>query len=152
MRTRLPDALVAGALAVLMLLWLWQASRLPYTVEGRPGPGFFPVWLSAVGALLSLSVLVTAVRKPPPSDEPSSRWAGTVRLVGALLGAVAFLVLIPVLGFIVGLGLYLTYLCLVVMRIRVVSGLALSLGTAAVIYLVFGLVLDIPFPTGVMGI
>jgi putative tricarboxylic transport membrane protein len=167
-RNRLAEHLVAGVLAVLMLLWLWQATRLPYTVAGRPGPGFFPVWLSAIGLVLSIAVLVTGIRAPRPTrsdgepaspepddaqvDDSGSRWAGTVRLVGALLGAIAFLVLMPMLGFAVGLALYLAYLCLVIMRMRVASALALSLGTSAVIYLVFDQLLAVPFPTGMVGI
>lgn len=173
MSNRLAEHLVAGALTVLMLLWLWQASQLPYTVDGRPGPGFFPVWLSAIGLVLGIAVLVAGIRASRPArpdgeaaspepdeqdgqdeaqaDDPGQRWAGTVRLVGALLGAVAFLLLMPILGFVVGLALYLAYLCLVIVRMRVPNALALSLGTAGVIYVIFAQLLEIPFPTGLMG-
>lgn len=161
-RNRLAEHLMAGLLAVLMVLWLWQASRLPYTVAGRPGPGFFPVWLSAIGLTLSLVVLVAGIRtarqprpdgEPPnPEDDPRSRRTAMVRLLAALLGAVAFLMLMPILGFIVGLALYLAYLCLAVTRIRVVSAIALSQGTAAAIYLVFAVLLEVPFPTGLLGV
>ncbi|MFI6504478.1 tripartite tricarboxylate transporter TctB family protein [Nonomuraea typhae] len=165
MSNRLAGHLVTGTLTVLMLLWLWQASRLPYTVDGRPGPGFYPVWLSAIGLLLGVAVLIAEIRAPhtirpdgeatdPEQNDggPEPRWAGAARLGGALLGAVALLALMPVLGFFVGLALYLAYLCAVIVGMRAAGALAISVGTATTIYLVFGVLLGVPFPTGLLGI
>lgn len=182
------ERLAAGVLAALMLAWLWQASQLPYVVEGRPGPGFFPVWLAGLGLVLTLAVLGgTFWRRTPagPGSDAESRGAaeehggmaappsaaagpepdppaaaGTspswraqaARPVGALLGLVAFLALVPVLGFVVTLAAFLVYLSLPVMRMPVPSALAVSLGTVAFVYVVFAVLLSVPFPTGLVGI
>ncbi|MFI6908227.1 tripartite tricarboxylate transporter TctB family protein [Nonomuraea sp. NPDC050394] len=165
---RLAGHLVTGILNVLMLLWLWQAWLLPYTVDGRPGPGFFPVWLSAIGLVLGVAIQVAGIRAPreraslepdpgqhgaePDGVGPESGRAGAVRLGGALLGGVALLVLMPLLGFVTGLAVYLAYLCVVIIRMRVIGAIAISLGTAATIHLVFAVLLGVPFPTGLLGI
>jgi Tripartite tricarboxylate transporter TctB family len=184
MTNRGGERLAAGALAALMLLWLWQARQLPYIVDGRPGPGFFPVWLAALGLALTLIILAGTFRrhqpdapdpKAPPQDETQSTnqperhvephqktlggdgaaqstRAQALRLTGALAGLLAFLALMPLLGFVVGLAVYLLFLSLLVLRMRAVSGLAVSLGTVAFVYVVFGLLLNVPFPAGTIGI
>ena len=84
------------------------------------------------------------------SQESSKGQLG--RLLGALLGVMAFFYLIPVLGFIVGLTIYLLYLTSLVLRMEVRRAVVVSMATMAFIYLVFSALLNVPFPTGMVGI
>uniref|UniRef100_UPI00157C3546 tripartite tricarboxylate transporter TctB family protein n=1 Tax=Nocardiopsis dassonvillei TaxID=2014 RepID=UPI00157C3546 len=74
------------------------------------------------------------------------------RPLGGLAGLVAFFLLVPVIGFLAGLTLLLLFLCFALIRMKPVTGLAVSLGTAAFVYAIFYLAFDVPFPLSLIGI
>ena len=47
----------------------WQSVSLPLIDELGPGPGFFPLWLAGIGAVLSIILVVQTARAP--ADAPS---------------------------------------------------------------------------------
>ncbi|MEZ5815773.1 MAG: tripartite tricarboxylate transporter TctB family protein [Hyphomicrobiaceae bacterium] len=46
---------------------IWQSVSLPLLDELGPGPGFFPLWLAGIGAVLSLLLVIETARAPDPS-------------------------------------------------------------------------------------
>lgn len=56
------DRLVAALILLVMLGWFAMSLQLDFIVEGRPGPGFFPRWLSGLGVVLTAWILVTDFR------------------------------------------------------------------------------------------
>lgn len=62
------------------------------------------------------------------------------------------LLLIPVLGLIVSLAAAILFLLLVIERQKWWTSAATTIGAAAFVYVVFGLVLSVPMPTGMLGL
>lgn len=53
------DKIVAAVLLAVMLTWLVLSLQLEFFVEGKPGPGFFPVWLAALGTAMTAWTLLS---------------------------------------------------------------------------------------------
>jgi len=135
---------------------LWEASSFQYGTEFAPGPGFAPVWLSAIGLCVSLMIAVhgmRAMRSGEDSEQaaPALEVRGLVRVALTLLGLVAMVLLVKPLGLVASILLFLLYLTLVVQRHGVASAVGASVGTVVFVYVVFVYFLDVPVPTGPLG-
>ena len=135
---------------------LWEASSFQYGTEFAPGPGFAPVWLSAIGLCVSLMIAVhgmRAMRSGEDSEQaaPGLEVRGLVRVALTLLGLVAMVLLVKPLGLVASILLFLLYLTLVVQRHGVASAVGASVGTVVFVYVVFVYFLDVPVPTGPLG-
>lgn len=49
----------------------WQSLALPQMDDLGPGPGFFPLWLSLIGGVLSLLLAIETARLPTMGDGAS---------------------------------------------------------------------------------
>ena len=135
---------------------LWEASSFQYGTEFAPGPGFAPVWLSAIGLCVSLMIAVHGMRamrsgKDSEQAAPALEVRGLVRVALTLLGLVAMVFLVKPLGLVASILLFLLYLTLVVQRHGVASAVGASVGTVVFVYVVFVYFLDVPVPTGPLG-
>jgi hypothetical protein len=78
---------------------------------------------------------------------------GTVlRPLGALAGMVAFLLLMPVLGFQLGLAIFILYLNLVLIRMPWKLAVSITVVLAVLVNLIFVQFFHVPFPKSVLGI
>jgi hypothetical protein len=147
------DSLIGALLLLGCLLMLWLATRLQYGTEFAPGPGFAPVWLALIGAILSFLLAVTAwrVRRLPAEQPETGGVAGLARVGASLIGLAVIIQLIPPLGLLLALLVYLIFLSLAVERLGLVTSLGVSIGTVGFIYLVFARFLGVPFPMGPLG-
>ena len=136
---------------------LWEAWSFQYGTEFAPGPGFAPVWLSAVGLCVSLMIAahgMRAMRSGAPSEEqaaPVLEIRGLMRVALTLLGLIAMVLLAKPLGLVASILLFLLYLTLVVQRHGVATGVGASVGTVVFVYVVFVYFLDVPIPKGPLG-
>jgi putative tricarboxylic transport membrane protein len=136
---------------------LWEASSFQYGTEFAPGPGFAPVWLSAIGLCVSLLIAVhglRAMRSVEASEQlaaPTLETGGLVRVGLTLLGLVAMVLLVKPLGLVASILLFLLYLTLGVQRHGVATGVGASVGTVVFVYVVFVYFLDVPIPKGPLG-
>jgi putative tricarboxylic transport membrane protein len=136
---------------------LWEGWSFRYGTEFAPGPGFAPVWLSAIGLCVSLLIAahgLWAMRGGESSDQSAvpalEKW-GLMRVALTLLGMAAMVLLAEPLGLVASILLFLLYLTLVVQRHRVAVGVGASVGTVAFVYLVFVYFLEVPVPKGPLG-
>jgi hypothetical protein len=144
-------------LAVFFGACLWEASTFQYGEEFSPGPGFAPVWLSAIGLCVALLIAAYGLRalrdpthaKEPP--EPLEKW-GVARVLVTLAGMAAMILLVPVAGLVLALLAFLLFLTLVVQRHSLLAGIGTSVGTVVFVYLVFVYSLDVPIPKGPLGL
>ncbi|MBI3915528.1 MAG: tripartite tricarboxylate transporter TctB family protein [Betaproteobacteria bacterium] len=136
---------------------LWEAWSFQYGTEFAPGPGFAPVWLSAIGLCVSLLIAahgLWAMRGGEGSDKRAApaleKW-GLGRVALSLLGLAAMVLLTEPLGLVASILLFLLYLTLVVQRHSVAVGIGASVGTVVFVYVVFVYFLEVPIPKGPLG-
>jgi hypothetical protein len=135
---------------------LWEAASFQYGTEFAPGPGFAPVWLSAIGIGLSLLIAWHALRKRRPGDataEASSALdrTGLFRVGASLAGLLVMLALVAWLGLVPSILFFLLFLTLYVQRLSLLTGIGASVGTVFFVYVIFVVLLDVPIPSGPLG-
>jgi len=145
----------AGAVFVAIGAWmLLEAIRMPYFVEGVPGPGFLPLWI-ALGIMVS-GVVLTAKGFWPrltAPDAESVTWPQTAGWwrVALMLGALAVsLVVLDKLGFMVTTTLF---MAVVVFGLGVRSWRVLATVppvSAVALYVIFAVWLRVPLPKGIL--
>jgi len=140
-----------GGVAVLLfgLAIVFFSSQLPYSSEFGPGPGFLPFWLGIGIAGCAVLVLMKILKQRNRTEvffKPLTK-LGVQMLV---MIVIAFL-LLPLLGFSVGLALFAaTAMRAIGKHPMLMCGLT-AIGTAIGIHFVFGEWLSIPLPTGIVG-
>ena len=136
---------------------LWEGSTFQYGTEFSPGPGFAPVWLSAIGVCVSLLITAHGVWAMRSSERTEANAAptlekwGVARVLLTLLGLAAMIFLVPSIGLALAIVAFLLFLTLVVQRHSALVGIGASVGTVAFVYLVFVYALDVPIPKGPLG-
>ena len=142
---------LVGGLVVLLLgiAIVFFSSQLPYKSEYGPGPGFLPLWLGIVLIGSAVFVLLNILRKQVKVDtffKPGTKQSAMM----FILIFISFL-LLPLLGFSVGLAFF-SGLTMRVMGKHgwMACGLT-AVGIAIGIHFVFGQWLHIPLPTGIVG-
>lgn len=151
--------IVAGILLALGFgAALWEAASFQYRTEFAPGPGFAPVWISAIALAIALLIAFNAYRssmhaKPDEEAQPVERIEarGLARVGATLAGLLVMLAIVPLIGFVPSILAFLVFLTLLVQRLPVRVGLAASAGTVIFVYLVFVHFLDVPIPKGPLG-
>ncbi|MDI4664068.1 tripartite tricarboxylate transporter TctB family protein [Xanthobacter autotrophicus] len=139
---------VLGGAALLF----WAASGLPSVPGQSYGADTFPVLTAAGLAACGFILTVGAVRAGPfPLVEATwVREPGAPFRAGATIALVlAYLVLAPLLGFVLAATITLFGLFMLV-RVRPVTGAAVAAVTALIIHLSFSLLLRVPLPRGLV--
>ena len=140
-----------GGVAVLLfgLAIVFFSAQLPYSSDFGPGPGFLPFWLGIGITGCAVLVLMKILRQRNRTEvffKPLTR-LGVQMLV---MIVIAFL-LLPLLGFSVGLALFTATAMRVIGRHPVLMCGLTAIGTAIGIHFVFSEWLSIPLPTGIVG-
>lgn len=149
-KTELITAFVLAAFGGFVIS---EASRLPYTSEFGPGPGFFPLWVGIGIFACSLVSLWPTFFRGRAGQEESIKVskAEVARALGAWLAFVISVALLSLIGFALSLGLLSAYLVIVLDRRPPLAGLAVALGLSVGFYLVFVVALGVSLPVGPMG-
>lgn len=130
-------------------LVMMESHNLEYYTPLGPGPGFFPLWLSGILALLSLIWLVQLSRQPSePTDGDFIPRGGALLRILAILGALALMgLLMDTVGFQSMAFAFLLFLLLVLGRQNPALTLAIAVAGSFGLYYVFTSYLDVPLPT-----
>lgn len=142
-----------GIMLGLCLLAIWQSSLLALTDKLGPGPGFFPFWLSLIGAAFSLTLLVGVWRTQDEPGEPILPDGFGLRRIGAIVGTLAITALLmELLGFqLAMLGFNVALLVALGERRWLAVALFAVAGSFGVHY-VFTRWLDVLLPAGQLGL
>jgi putative tricarboxylic transport membrane protein len=146
--------LAAGVLFVICLIWGWQSVQLSLMDRLGPGPGFFPFWLSLIGAVLSAIVLgqVTFARGEGAAVGLIPRGAAAWRIVAILVAVAVAAALMDWLGFRLAMLVFNAGLLLALGEQRWWAIVLFALGGSFGVYYVFNNLLDVVLPVGVLGL
>jgi hypothetical protein len=143
-----PGVGVAVVFLALAGFICFEAFQVPIGTVRMPGAGFFPLLLGVLLGLLSVGLLAMSVVGAPGHatriwpDEPAVLW-----LVASVLVAVA---LFERAGFVLTMALFLVAAMRVLGTRSWTTVLTLALGGSIGSYVVFGRVLQIALPSGVL--
>lgn len=147
------ETAAGSVFVVLGVLVLLETLKFPYFLEGVPGPGFLPLWVSF--GIIGTGLVLTAQgipRRLAPRDEIMWPDAAGWRRVGLMLGALAVsLLLLEMLGFMVTVTLFMAVVifCLGVRSWRMLVSVPLL--SAIGLYGIFAVWLRVPLPKGILA-
>jgi hypothetical protein len=142
--------------AVLLLVGsvayaLAAVRRYEYWALEGPGSGFLPFWLGLAMAVLAALLLVTSTRGRGPARAWLPTGHGRQRLVVVIAATAVLIAVLPAIGMIVGIALFLVTILRFVERYSWRLTMSVAAATAAGCWLLFSYWLGVPFPTGPLG-
>jgi len=142
---------LAGRLVVLLfgIAIVFFSSQLPYKSEYGPGPGFLPLWLGIVLIGSAVFVLLNILRKQVKVDAFFKTGTKQSAMMFILI-FISFL-LLPLLGFAVGLAFFSGLTMRVMGKHSWMACGLTAVGVAIGVHFVFGQWLHIPLPVGIVG-
>jgi hypothetical protein len=144
------ERLLALTLLAASGVYLAGALPLPHGTVARPGAGFFPVAVGVFGAAVALVWVMSAFWRAPATVGAGAAGRDGLGRVGATAGAlVGFCLLLPWTGYPVAAF---AFAGLVLRRLGAswAAALATALASAVVSYYLFGVLLGVPLPRGVL--
>lgn len=145
-------------LSLLLVLfagaYLWGATSLPLGQIHQPEAGLFPCAAGVFLLVLSLMYFLKIwwTQGEWGKTEPLPRGKDFHRVMGLLVALVGYAALLEPLGFILA-SIALTAVVLRLLHMRSWgSTLLISVLAAAVSYFLFGVILGVPFPAGVLRV
>lgn len=141
------DRIFGGLGLLLAVFYIWAASTIELSFISDPvGPKAFPY---IIGGLFALSSLAILLRPDAPPEWPSL--TQLAEIAAGLAVMVAYVYLLPVLGFLVTTAVASAYLSWRLGASPLAAVLA-GLATSGGIYVVFHLVLGLGLATGPWGV
>lgn len=141
-------------IAIILLLILGPAYYMTYSFP--PRSAVFPRAFIAITAILAVVLLVQALYKekknmPQKVGEaaqytPSQRY----RLFVSVIVTILYMVIIPKLGYFVATAIYMFVLMTLLKKGKMLTHVIVTVGTTLVLYGVFGVLLKIWLPRGIL--
>ena len=146
---RLADLIGGVVVLILGLAVVFFSSQLTYYSEFGPGPGFLPLWVGIIIIACAIYVIIDLLKKHGKTGEffkPRTK----LGLYVLIIIFITFL-LLPLLGFSIGLALFIGITMRIMGKHRWLSCSLTAVVTAICIHLVFISWLTIPLPQGLIG-
>ena len=146
---------IAACVCLLGIFLAALVTSLGYSLTDAlgPGPGFFPFWLSAIGAVLTVAILIENVRKRDAAG--SDIWPDRTAAMaggGVLIALAAAAILFEPLGYRLTMLLFIAVL-LPALGARSLPAIALTaLAGSFGVFHVFLYWLKVPLPIGAIGL
>jgi hypothetical protein len=146
---RFADVLGGAIVLLFGLSVVFFSMQLPYMSEYGPGPGLLPLWLGVGLAGCAIAIMLKALKRPVRGEaffKPRTRLG-----IQMLTMIVAAFLLLPFLGFSVGLALFTAASMRIIGKHGLLACALTFVGAAIGIHFIFGEWLSIPLPTGIAG-
>lgn len=132
----------------------WEAHNLALFDRLGPGPGFFPFWLSVIGAVLCAVILAQVTRTPPTGDDTAIFPRGDdARAAGAILVLTAIgTALLDLIGFRLAIMIFSAGLLLALGDRRWWLIIAFSIFAGFGLFHIFNNWLDVLLPVSEFGV
>ena len=146
------DLIAASCLAAFGGYVTYVGSKLSYTAEVGPGPGFFPFWIG-IGLLIfsSYQGLAYFSRVLPQSPAPRTSWRGASRALGGWFATTISIFLCRWLGFAASFVLLTGFFIVVLERRTALRAFAIGVALALAFHLLFVVALGVSLPAGPWG-
>jgi len=130
----------------------YEGYNLKLGTLGSPGCGFFIFWAGIILTGLSLVLFFQTYLPPSKMARQQSMWKGLrwVKVIKMMTALLLYTLIFKWLGFIISTFLLLLYLFKGLEPQRWTIAFMIAAITTAVCYLVFGLLLELQFPFGVL--
>jgi putative tricarboxylic transport membrane protein len=146
------DAMSAAVLALVALFALVLSARMEMQHATHPGPGFFPLVVSAALLLVSLALGVRAWRlSPSPDAVESSSPPRVLTLAGTVVALAVYITAFDRVGFVLSTTALLAFLFGALGRYRWPVALGIAVAVALAARLVFDTWLQVRLPADLWG-
>ncbi|MGB9698677.1 MAG: tripartite tricarboxylate transporter TctB family protein [Thermodesulfobacteriota bacterium] len=129
---------------------IWGSINLSMGTLHRPGPGFFPFLLAIVLAFFSLALIFQNWARDKASLPFWERQNWLRPLLGLII-LTGYAILLNSLGFLISTFLFLIIWMVVIERLSWKTIFGVSIATTIVLFLIFGLLLEVPLPKGLLA-
>ena len=138
---------VTAGIIILCLGIVSLVMALDYSYSGvvGPGPGFFPVWLSAILIVLAIWYIIESVRGKNVSAEDWPRGQSLKQIFFIIMSLITYFVLFLLVGFIFAGIIFLIILFYKEYKWYVTA--SLSVGITLFLYVMFNNVLKVHLPS-----
>jgi hypothetical protein len=138
---------------ILGILIIVGSSKLEYVRNGLPGPGFFPLWLGIIIALLALGLIITSFLKNKKSKDDffeitKKELNKVIIIIGSSVLCIFFT---QIIGLIPSLGLMTGAIAFLLGENRLKVVISLTILTPIVLYLIFVVGLKVHMPMGLFN-
>ena len=114
-----------------------------------PGPGIFPLVVGVLFALVSLWTVADALLTKETGTAKFPTGPDLRRLIVVFAAFLAYVLLLGILGFPLATALFAAFYCRVVGRVSWLWSLIAGVSLAAVVWLVFGFLLEVRLPEAI---
>jgi putative tricarboxylic transport membrane protein len=143
---------VTGIIVLIFSLAVMEeARRMPASATFGPGPGFLPLWLGALLAVLAVLLTVGGWRTSGTGGRLFPGAAGLLPVGLTLGGLAAYILLMERLGFLLATGLLAAFLLGVVERERWWMALVIGALNTLALYVIFYRLLGVSLPRNALG-
>ena len=140
------ELVLALFFALLGLLWIVAAARMPLWQGFIPQSGFMPLWYGITLTGLGAAIVARLWFEPPKQEEPIGKALVVIAVIAAtVLG-------FELIGFAPSIFLLLLVLFAAVERLPLARSTAVAAGVTAVLFLIFRTWLRVSLPLGPLGI
>lgn len=143
---------VASILIIIFaLIIIYQSLQFDYMVEGTPGPGFLPLWLGILIALVAIIPLIrtfTGFASKLANPFEKGEFKDFYIVIGS---AIVLVIITSITGLIVALGLMVGTIARLMGTKDWKTVIGLAVLTPVLLYGIFVFVLSVPVPKGIFG-
>ncbi|MEO1104627.1 MAG: tripartite tricarboxylate transporter TctB family protein [Pseudomonadota bacterium] len=144
------DAAIAAGIAALAAAGYWHTGSFPRE------SATWPAAVLVIIAILSVALIIVAIARPAPAttldsdDKAAASRRTLVRLGGVVVLMIAYVALVPIVGFYVTTALLLTLYLTAWGGVKPMKTGAYTLASLTLIYLLTTMLLAIPLPRGIL--
>lgn len=147
------DIISAGVIITFAIAVFVMSRRLPTGPSDTPGPGVYPAFIAVCLFFLGIvQIIQSIVLDPREREGPELSLAALKRLTPPFIGLLMYILLLPVMGFLIGTSLFLLLLIRYSNITEYRISVPISVGVAITLQYVFGTLLRVPLPDGMIAI
>ncbi|MDK2823205.1 MAG: putative tricarboxylic transport rane protein [Clostridia bacterium] len=118
-----------------------------------PGPGFVPFWIGLLLSISSILLIISTFNKKYKVESGTFSKEGLKLLFTLTISAVAAGLMAHVVGMVISMGLLAGFLATFFAEERkIFTTIGILVILPIILYLIFQVALDVPFPKGILGL